>query len=351
MKKINNLKFLFFLSLIFLTILSYSFAENKVTIRDENFHFRYQIPSSWKEVNVETDINPSIILKMFKPTPKSLLVVTAQATDFDYSPQEWLPIILEAFSEDKTLTITTKGIGTFGKNKVVSIGVRGKGTGITLDKGNIDTVRHIYFIPNGNNIIQFILTAPLEEYTNANKMVREVLNTLVFEEVKLVEAPKPEEKPVQPQPVTKPEVPVLKPEVKELAPSDILALKQNISNLGFIFLFPQGKSFADFALLLPSNDFKAYFVKIIVPQVIKSTDGSEQIIWLIPKNLVDTEITDLLMMMLPDQKVAGLVPLKLIKPYLDSYNDQFLQLLADKKIIEEGITIKEYISKNSIIKF
>jgi hypothetical protein len=350
MKRIYSIKFLVIIFFIFLTIISYSFAEDKVTIRHENFHFRFQIPSSWKEVKMETDIYSGIILKMFAPTSKSLLVITAEKIAIAIPPEKLLTVVLEAFSEDKTLTITAKGIGTFGKNKVVNIRVRGKGTGITLDKGNIDTVRHIYFIPNGNDIIQFILTAPLEEYTNVNKMVREVLNTLVFEEVKLVEAPKPEEKPVQPQPVTKPEVPVVKPEMKELAPSDILALKQNISNLGFILLFPQGKSFADFALLLPSNDFKASFVKIIVPQVIKSTDGSEQIIWLIPRNLVDTEITDLLMIMLPDQKVEGLVPLKLIKPYLDPYNDQFLQLLADKKV-EEGITIKEYISKNSIIKF
>ena len=377
MNKFKKTKLIYFTFIIFLLLSSIALSDQKITYRNSSFKFRFQVPSNWKEVDIrkiETDVNPNIVFKAFKPTPESLLIVTAQKTDFSLATQGWLPFLIEPFKDEKTLTIIKSEIKSFGKNTFASLVVKGKGTGTTLFKGDIDTIKHIYLISNGEDLIFFVLIAPEKSYNSINKVLTEqVLNTLVFEQVKIAklkeivpvtigeeatskpqeqpQAPKPEEKPAQPQPVTKPEVPVVKPEIKELAPSDILALKQNISNLGFILLFPQGKSFADFALLLPSNDFKASFVKIIVPQVIKSTDGSEQIIWLIPRNLVDTEITDLLMIMLPDQKVAGLVPLKLIKPYLDPYNDQFLQLLADKKIEEEGITIKEYISKNSIIKF
>jgi hypothetical protein len=150
------------------------------------FHINYRIPSGWKEINLheqvlDTDINSDIILRAFEPTGGSLVLLTGYFIDDVYSPSDWLNAMVSAFSNDSNIRIIGKGIEKIGNNTVVNLVLSGKGNGHKFIVGGaVDTVRDTYLIPNGREIIQFILICPRTQYSSLRSSIRNVVGTLVF---------------------------------------------------------------------------------------------------------------------------------------------------------------------------
>jgi hypothetical protein len=382
--KLIKLEKSLYLVLGIILLLTFTCPATGAIVKESQPSMEYQIPSSWREIDLnkeklDTDINSDIILRAFEPSKGSLLLVTGYFLEDQFSISEWLSAMRTAFSGDKNIKIVKGEIERIGKNNFVSLAISGKGTGYKFnEKGKVNTIRHTFLVPNGQEIIQFILICPEAQYSKLQSAVRNVLGTLTLKKVisKTTSPPPPvkeketaqikvetstkpkevtstvkptEEKVLAPTnektPVETPKVTPNIPMEEQTTLSDLELLRIKLFLLeNDIWVFtPEVRNNLCDMVIMTSSSKKAYRAKILVAKVEESPSGYN-LIWSIPKDILNT--TDLLILLKENKQVGWIVPLEDMLSLADRDKEKNVFLISSlKKIFGEQLTFLEYLDK------
>jgi hypothetical protein len=156
-------------------------AASAATVTDEKYHLVYTVSDTWKSAPAgASDINQSIIRKSYLGVGGGF-IVTAKSEDYAIPAQEWGGAVVGGLSQDKTLQIeNTIGDRVIGNSKSIVVTLQGRGTGMKIGAGATPLKRIIVLIPNGPDVIQFILTAPVNKFSAPKAEFEKVLASVVF---------------------------------------------------------------------------------------------------------------------------------------------------------------------------
>ena len=130
------------------------------TIANEKYFLQYTVADEvWKPAAASSsDIVPSIVSKAFTGAGGGL-IVTAKREDYVFTAREWSSAVAGGLGADKTIRVESSSERTVGKIPAVVVTLTGRGTGMRMGSGQSALRRTIVLIPNGPDVVQFILTA------------------------------------------------------------------------------------------------------------------------------------------------------------------------------------------------